>query len=108
MIRFLFRALATVLLAIAVIMAVLDATRSVAASRFIVTPLSSSWESASPDTLEAARGLVERSFGAALWQPIATYLLSLPGFAVFLALAFLFYAVGRRPARRGPRFAAEI
>ncbi|MBL8581165.1 MAG: hypothetical protein JNL61_02915 [Rhizobiaceae bacterium] len=108
MIRFLFRTIATVLLAVAVIMAVLDTTRTVAASRLVLTPLSSSWESVSPDSLEAARGFVEGSLGSQVWQMLAGYVLALPGFVVFLALAFLFYAAGRRPQRRGPRFAAEV
>ncbi len=53
MIRFLFRLLSTVSLAIAVIMAVLDATRTVAASGLVLSSLRESWAATSPDTLAA-------------------------------------------------------
>ena len=43
MIRFLFRFLATIALAVAVIMAVLDATRTVAAGEWVMTSLGTSW-----------------------------------------------------------------
>jgi hypothetical protein len=107
MIRFTLRVFATILLAVAVIMAVIDATRSVAASRLVVTPLGTSWADTSPDTLEAFRGFLERSVSPLAWQLVTNRVLSLPGFVVFLVLSFLFYALGRRPQRR-PRFAAEI
>jgi hypothetical protein len=100
MIRFFFRLVATLLLAVAVIFAVLDATRTVAASHLVLTPLGASWQSASPTTLAAFQAAVERH-SAFLWNPVATALLSVPGAVVFLVLALLFYAAGRRPVRRG-------
>lgn len=108
MIRFTLRTLATILLAVAVIMAVVDATRTVAASRLVLTPLSTSWADTSPDTLEGFRSFLEGSVGPLAWQLVMNHVLSLPGFVVFLALSFAFFALGRRPQRRGPRFAAEI
>ena len=59
MIRFLFRFLATIALAVAVIMAVLDATRTVAAGDWVMTPLGTSWLAVSPATLESAQKAVE-------------------------------------------------
>ena len=55
MFRFLFRLAATIALAVAVIMAVLDATRTVAASQLVLTPLDTSWLTVSPDTLARCR-----------------------------------------------------
>ena len=46
MFRFLFRLLASLALAVAVIMAVLDVTRTIAASHLVLTPLGASWVSA--------------------------------------------------------------
>ena len=43
MLRFIFRLAAMVALSISVIMAVIDATRSVAASALVMTPLNASW-----------------------------------------------------------------
>jgi len=101
MIRFLFRVLATLSLAVAVIMAVIDATRSIAASEWVLTPLAESWRSVSPDSLAAAAGFVRDATLPVLWDPVALFVLALPGFAVFAGLALLFYLVGRRPERRG-------
>ena len=55
MFRFLFRLMATFALAVAVIMAVLDVTRTVAASRLVITSLGASWRGVSPATLERLR-----------------------------------------------------
>lgn len=103
MIRFLFRFLATIALAIAVIMAVLDATRTVAAKQLVVTPLFASWASNWPSGLDAVRASLEK-VAAFAWDPIATSLLALPGFVIFAALALLLYAIGHQPRRRIGRF----
>jgi hypothetical protein len=105
MIRFLFRLLSTLALSIAVILAVLDATRSVAASALVVTPLSASWQGASPASFAALRGWVESSAGTGVWTHGLSAALALPGFVVFAILAFVLYALGRR---RVPRFTRII
>ena len=106
MFRFLFRLLAMVALAVAVIMAVLDATRTIAAEQLVLTPLGTSWMNASPDTLDATRTFVQASLHPLVWDPALVWILDLPGFAVFGVVAFLFYAIGRRPQRAVGRFAA--
>jgi hypothetical protein len=100
MIRFVFRLLATISLAVAVILAVLDATRSVAMSKLVLAPLGESWKTLSPASLESVRAAVEGRWPL-LWDIVAMWLLSAPGSIVFAVLAFLLYAVGRRPAHRG-------
>jgi hypothetical protein len=107
MIRLLFRFLATVALAVAVVMAVLDATRSLAASAVSFTPLAESWQTVSPDTLETFRQFVETSIHPLAWDPAMTGLLASPGFVVFALLALLLYAIGYRPRRRVARFVIE-
>lgn len=104
MIRFLFRLLATLLLAIAVVMAVIDATRSVAAGQLVMTPLGASWLAVSPDTLERAQAAIA-GIHPGLWDPLMLAVLTAPGFAVFAVLALFLYAIGRRPARRLDPFA---
>jgi len=105
MIRFLFRALATFALAAAVVMAVLDATRSIAADAFVTTPLRESWNGVSAGTFAAAEAALRGLPVPGLWDPLAVSVLSLPGFAVFGGLALIFYLIGHRPARSGRRFA---
>ena len=107
MFRFLFRLMATVALAIAVIMAVLDVTRTIAASRLVLTPLGESWASVSPSTLEQARSFIIENAHPLVWNPMTTFVLAQPGFAVFGVLAFLLYAIGHRPERRIGRFVVE-
>ena len=106
MFRFLFRLAAMVSLSVAVIMAVLDATRTVAASRLVTTPLKTSWNAVSPETLGAAESFVREKVQPLLWDTVIDWIVSQPGFAVFAVLAFLLYLVGYRPARRMNRFAA--
>jgi hypothetical protein len=98
MIRALFRLLSMIALAVAVIMAVLDATRSIAAETLVLTPLASSWASVSPSTLESLRQSMTQSLPPILWDPIMKTLLAQPGFVIFAALALLLAMIGRRPA----------
>ena len=100
MIRFFFRFLAVTSLAVAVILAVVDATRSIAASDLVLTPLGTSWFAVSPGTLNLAQAMVQRYVFPALWDPVIVTILTLPGFVVFLVLALLFAMIGRRPSRR--------
>ena len=102
MIRFLLRLAATVALAVAVVMAVIDATRSIAASALTFTTLAQSWQTVSPWSLDAARKAVEQSAWPAGWTTVAAPLLALPAFAVLAVLAFILYAGGYR-RRRGKR-----
>lgn len=104
MIRALFRLLSMIALAVAVIMAVLDATRSIAAETLVMTPLRDSWESLSAATFEQTRQMITRNLPDVVWDPLMLWLLALPGFAVFAGLALLFALAGHRPARRAGRF----
>ena len=107
MFRFLFRLLAMIALSVAIIMAVLDATRTIAASQLVLTPLNTSWLTVSPDTLAALQAFVAEKLHPLVWDPVIVFVLNQPGFAVFGVLAFLLYAIGRRPERRLGRFAVE-
>lgn len=105
MFRFIFRLAAMVALSISVIMAVVDATRSVAASALVMTPLKASWLAVSPDTRAAFEIYVRDKASPLLWDGAIAFVLGQPGFAVFAVLAFLLYAVGYRRQRRN-EFAA--
>ena len=82
MIRFLFRLLSMLALSVAVIMAVLDATRSIAGSALIMTPLSTSWAAVSADTLASAREMIATKLHPLVWDLGIAPILSLPGFIV--------------------------
>ncbi|MGI3125198.1 hypothetical protein [Nitratireductor sp. PBL-C9] len=99
MFRLIFRILALFALAVAVVMAVIDATRSIAASALIITPLGESWFSVSPDTLNLSQALIQRYTFPVIWDPAIIYILTLPGWLVFAVLALLFHAIGYRRKR---------
>ena len=107
MIRFLFRLLSTASLATAMIFAVIDAARSVAAGHLVTTPLGQSWLDASPATLDAVKDFAEKHLWTPLWDPGLVTILLAPGFVVFLVLAFLLYIIGHRPRPRIGRFAFQ-
>lgn len=108
MIRYLLRLLAMIALAVAVILAVVDATRSVAESQLVMTPLAQSWSELSPNSIAAFRAWVEAKLHPAVWDPVLAAVVALPGFAVFGLIALLLYALGRRPQRRPRRLTARI
>jgi hypothetical protein len=107
MIRALFRLLAMVALSVAVIAAVLDATRSIAAEAFVMTPVAVSWMGLSPATLEAFELAVTRNLPEFFWSGAIEPLLQVPGFAFFAGLALLLYILGRRPSRSAGRYVLE-
>lgn len=104
MIRALFRLLSMIALAVAVIMAVLDATRSIAADRLVLTPLGESWGSVSPQTLESTKALLRSIAPDAAAEAILTQLLAAPGFAVVAVVSLIFHVIGRRRRRRREGF----
>ena len=106
MFKALLRLLSMILLAVAVIMAVLDATRSIAAGALVMTPLGASWAALSPQSLGGFEELMISSLPLLIWDPVMLALLGLPGFAVFAVLSLLFALAGRRRVRHGGHLAA--
>lgn len=106
MIKALLRLLSMILLAVAVIMAVLDATRSIAAGALVMTPLGVSWVSLSPESLGRFEAMMTSSLPDFVWDPIFLAGLSLPGFAVFAALSLLLALAGRRRVGHSGRIVA--
>lgn len=102
MFRAILRLFSLILLSIAVIMAVLDATRSIAAETLVLTPLGASWSAVSPETLNNLKSAIDGSMPAFVWNEIVTGFLALPGFAIFAGLAVLF-ALGGYGRKRGER-----
>lgn len=89
MIRIFFRILAYFLLALALITAVLDLTRSIADSAISIRPLGLAWFEFSPTTLLFAQGLIEKYTHPYIWNPIIQTLLLAPSWLVFGTLWLL-------------------
>jgi hypothetical protein len=100
MLRALSRMIGYLLLAGAFITAVVDGTRSIAASSVVFTSLQGFVDRVAPSAVINLRGFLLQAH-ALLWDPVATTLLRSPLAAALLVLGVLFVATaagGREPA----------
>ena len=98
---FLLRVFGVWFLLLAMVAAVVDATKSLGGGgSWVVTPLATQWAELSPATLEAVKSTIETNVGAFLWNPVITTILQAPTWLVFGLLGVLLYWLGqkRRPA----------
>jgi hypothetical protein len=95
----LLRILGVWFLLLAMVAAVIDATKSLAGGGdWVVTPLAEQWSSLSPESLAAAKTAVETHIGTFLWNPVITEILHAPTWGVFGVLGLAFYWLGRKRA----------
>lgn len=91
--RLVVRTLGTWLLSIAVILAVIDGTKSLAANGVVTTPLGDLWTSLNAGSLQWVQTFLESRFFGPVLTPMLASLLSVPSFAVIgvpaIVLAFL-------------------
>ncbi len=99
MLSFFSRLIGILFVAVALVAAVIDGTKSIAASHFVSTPLGVHWVEFFPDSLEAAR-LSVQSQVPWLWDPVIQWILMLPTWAVAGVLGALFVWLGTRRSRR--------
>lgn len=106
MVRAFFRLLSLVMLAVAVVTCVMDAARSVAAERLVLTPLGTLWATLSPRTLEALELAIQ---GWPLWlrEPGVAFVLAQPAAAMAAALFVLFAWAGGQRRRQSRRLAYD-
>ena len=91
----LLRFLAGVVLLVAVIFAVTDATRSAAGQATTVT-VHHAWQAVSPHSLTAAQGAVQRYTHPAVWTWGVLKILQLPAWALFGLVGLILAFLGRR------------
>jgi len=96
-----------VILALALVVAVLDLTRSIASSSIVITPFSSLWKSFSPASLETSRLAVETYVHAILWDPIITFALELPSWLLLWLFAMICLWIGQKRKNPYGRFASR-
>jgi hypothetical protein len=90
------RVLAGLLLLTAVMAAVDDVTRSMAADRTVTTSTYDHWSTLAPKTLEAARASVERRTHPVVWTWGLAPVLQLPAWGLFGFLGLACGWAGRR------------
>ena len=93
------RLLAAVFLLIAVLAAVYDGTRSLAADRLVTTSLLEHWATLAPGLLAAAQAAVNRTTHPLVWDLGAAKLLLLPAAPVLCGVGLLLAYAGRRRRR---------
>ena len=84
---------------VAVIAAVNDVTRSLAANRLSAVSTYEHWSKLAPVTLTAARGAVQRNTHPLVWDWGLAPLLRLPAWGLFGLFGLLFAYAGRRRRR---------
>ena len=100
MLKAIFRAVSLVCLAVALVSAVLDVTRSIADSAVVMTPLHVDWARFSPGSLDLMRTFLEQYVHAYAWDPIFVTLLTAPTWLIFVLFSILFGVAARRRPRR--------
>lgn len=93
------RFIASVFLLIAVIAAVYDGTRSLAAGRVVSTPAVELWSQLAPSSLERSKMAVQRSLHPAVWDLGVLKLLNLPPWGLFAGIGIVLAFAGRRRRR---------
>ncbi len=100
MLRAFSRLLSLTCLAIALVAAVLDMTRSIANSHVVFTPLSLDWLHISEKSLTSVREFMTANLPNFLWDPIFTTILTAPTWAAFGIAAVVFALLARQRRRR--------
>ena len=85
------------LLLLAMIAAVVDATKSLAGGgAWVVTPMGQQWQALSPETLRDAKAAIESSVSPMVWDPVMTTILDAPTWVVFGILGVVLFWLGRK------------
>ncbi len=94
------RILALFALAMALITAVLDITRSIADSTLVLTPLGLDWFNLSPASLQTASVTIQGYVHPFLWDPVIQTILLAPSWFVFSVLWLILTLLGRNRKSR--------
>jgi hypothetical protein len=85
------------LLLIAMVAAVVDATKSLAGGgTWVVTPMGDQWKALNAQSLDAAKAWVESTAVTFLWDPVIATILHAPTWVVFGILGVLLYWLGQK------------
>ncbi|MDB5585586.1 MAG: hypothetical protein JWP26_556 [Devosia sp.] len=97
--RLVLRILGTWLVGLALVLAVIDGTKSLGASQLVLTSLAETWTSVNPASLSAVQAFFNSRYFADLLDGTMAALLSYPAFAVIAVPGILLALLGRRPRR---------
>jgi hypothetical protein len=104
-VKFLLRMFGFGLLAIAIVVGIADASRSIAESQIMFKPLGQLWFEMSPETLNLSQAVIQRYVHPTVWDPMLQTVLTWPAWAVFAGIGVLFLLIGARRQKRRFRYA---
>lgn len=97
--RLILRVLGTWLIGLALVLLVIDGTKSLAANAVMFTSLADLWTQVHPLSLEGIKSFFDSRFFADLLDATLAALLGYPAFAVFGVPGILLALLGRKPHR---------
>ena len=98
MIRFLFRFLGLLCLALAFILLVYDGTKSIADQRIYITSVTDVWVAVNEASLTQLKPAIER-LAVWLWDPVVVKILAAPSALVLAIIGMVFILIGRKKRR---------
>lgn len=96
MIRFLFRLLGLMLIALAFILFVYDGTRSIAGNKIFITQVGDVWSNVHQNSMLLLQPAIERHVAIWLWDPVALTVLTAPSWLVLAVIGALLILLGRK------------
>lgn len=93
--RLFLRVLGTWLLGVALILLIIDGTRSLGASQLVFTSFADNWTWLNADSLAAVRAFVAGRFFGLVLEPVTEFIFACPGWAVLAVPGALFAWAGR-------------
>jgi hypothetical protein len=93
--RLLFRLTGTWLLALALILIIIDGTKSLGANAFVWTPMGELWMQIHKPSLDGFMSFIESRFFDVVLKPAADFILRLPAWAVFGVPGIVLAIMGR-------------
>jgi len=97
--RLILRVLGTWLIGLALILLVIDGTKSLGANAIVFTSLAELWMQIHPPSLDGVKSFFDSRFFADLLDAALMALLSYPAFAVFGVPGIVLALLGRKPHR---------
>lgn len=97
--RLILRIIGTWLIGLALVLLVIDGTKSLGANALIFTALSDLWMQVHPPSLDAVKAFFDSRFFADLLDAALAAVLSYPAFAVFGIPGIVLALLGRKPRR---------
>jgi hypothetical protein len=103
--RFILRLIGTWFIGMAVILIIIDGTKSLGANALVMTSLGDTWSAISAASLEQTRAFIDTRFFGPVLDPVLGLLLGWPGFAVLGVPGILLAVAGR--SRRSRLFVRQ-